>query len=144
MNSVIIVIQYLFIGMFGLIGLLILLALVFGKRVVRQWDYEAEFRDADGREYAEFDIELSQIQKEEPSPTIKAKLRMRHDSLTPHQNVQLFLDDRRILEGMVEKAGRIYIRKRFGAGDLGDVRTGQQCRIVVGGDEIASEPLRPD
>ena len=79
------VIKYLVFGFFGLVGLLIVAALVFGKRIKKQWEFEAEFRDASGREFGEFDIEMSRIEKEEPDYTLKASFHMRHESLQLHQ-----------------------------------------------------------
>ncbi len=81
--------------------LLIVFALVFGKRVKKKWEYEAEFRDEAGREFGEFDIELSQIQKQEPGYTLKAEFHMRHELLGHLQTVQVFLDDLLMLEGEV-------------------------------------------
>jgi len=87
--------------------LLIVFALVFGKRVKKKWEYEAEFRDEAGREFGEFDIELSQIQKQEPGYTLKAEFHMRHELPGHLQTVQVFLDDLLMLEGEVTHAGRV-------------------------------------
>ena len=75
------IVKYAFFGFFGLILLLIVVVVLFGKRIRKQWEYEADFRDADGREFGEFEIELSRIEKEEPDFTLKAKFRMRHPAL---------------------------------------------------------------
>jgi len=61
MDFIFSILKIIFFGFFGLIGLLFLLALIFGKRIVKQWEYEAEFRDGGGREFGEFDIELSRV-----------------------------------------------------------------------------------
>jgi hypothetical protein len=135
---------YGIIGLMVLLGLLIVAAILFGKRVHKKWEYEAEFRGADSREFGEFDIELSQIEKEEPQHTVKAKLRLRHPSLTEHQTVQVLLDKRLVLEGMVETPGRIFLKRTLGEGDVGAVHAGQMCHIRCGGTELAAEPLRPD
>ncbi len=144
MEAIFSLIKYAFLGLLGLLGLLVVAALLFGKRVRKQWEYEAEFRDENGREYGEFDIELSQIDKEEPQPTVKAKLQMRHPSLTEHQMVQVRLDKRVVLEGMVETPGRVFISRTFGESDFDTVATGQICQVMVGGTELAAEPLQPD
>lgn len=138
------ILSLLLYGFFGLLFLLIAVTLIFGKRVKKQWEYEAEFRDEGGVEFGEFEIELSQIQKEEPSPTVKAELKLRHESLIQHRTVQALIDDRLILEGMVTTPGRIRIRKRMGEADAGSVSSGQICRIRIGGSEQFEEPLRRD
>lgn len=48
---------------FDLIAVLFIFALIFGKRKVKKWEFEAEFRDSSGREFGGFDIELSHIAK---------------------------------------------------------------------------------
>lgn len=135
---------YGIIGIMVLLGLLTGAALLFGKRVSKQWEFEAEFHDDRNREIGEFDIELSQIDKEEPQPTVKAKFRLRHPALTQHQTVQVMLDQRLVLEGMVETPGRIFIRKQLGEADVGHIEAGQLCRIRCGSTELFAEPLRPD
>ena len=144
MESIATFIAYGIFGLFALLLLLIVAALVFGKRVTRQWEYEAEFRDDKGREFGEFEIELSQIEKEEPHPTVKAELKMRHESLTEHKTVQVYIDDRLVLEGMVRTPGRISIDRKLGEADVGPISSGQICRIRVGGSEQFAEPLRRD
>ena len=127
--------KYLVFGFFGLIGLLFLLALVFGKRVIKQWEYEAEFHDDNGHEFAEFDIELSRIAKEETEDTFKAEFRLRHPSLEAGQRVQVFLDDTLVLEGNSEMAGRIRLGAEHIRTPLESASAGQLCRVLWGGRE---------
>ena len=137
--------KYAVIGFVGLIGLLFLLAIVFGKRVVKEWDYEAEFRNADGREFGEFDIESSRIEKEEPTFSLKAKFKMRHSALALHQAVQIYIDDLLILEGRVENEGRVFLTQKEHLKNSADaVRAGQMCRVVLGGTTLCEEPLVED
>lgn len=144
MDTVFTVFKYLVFGFFGLIGLLFLLALIFGKRIIKQWEYEAEFRDESGKEFGEFDIELSRIAKEESEDSFKAKFRMRHESLEVGQRVQVFLDDALVLEGNVEKAGRIWLTEEQIVTSLSSAQQGQTCRVVWGGVERFSEQIVPD
>jgi len=141
MESIVTLVAY---GIFGLLALIIGLILIFGQRVIKQWEYEAEFRDEQGREFGEFEIELSQVQKEEPNPTVKARLELRHASLTEHKTVQAYIGDRLVLEGMVTTPGRISIRRQMGEGDAGRIADGHVCRITIGGSEQFEEPLRRD
>ncbi|MDX1516769.1 MAG: hypothetical protein R3288_08015, partial [Woeseiaceae bacterium] len=112
METLFAVIEYFVIGFFALIGLLILAALLFGKRVRKQWEYEAEFRDANGREFGEFEIESSRIEKQEPDYTLKARFHLRHASLQPGQRIEIRLDDTPVLEGRVDTPGRIRMSKQ--------------------------------
>ena len=144
MDSVFTVIKYIVLGFFGLIGALFVLALLFGKRIVKQWEYEAEFRDDSGKEFGEFDIELSRVAKEESEDTFKAKFRMRHDELGLGQRVEVYLDDVLVLAGNVEKEGRVWLRDEQVVTRLTEAREGQVCRVVWGGKERFSEAIVPD
>ena len=144
MEALFAVVKFLFLGFFGLIAVLVLLALVFGKRIRKQWEYEAEFHDADGREFGEFDIESSRVAKEEPDYTLKAKLRMRHTALALHASVQVFVEETLILEGRVETEGRVMLDSSHLKVSTASVNTGQGCRVLVGGAEIARAEMRPD
>lgn len=131
-------------GVFTLLLVLVVIALLFGKRVRKEWEFEAEFRDARGREFGEFEIESSRIEKVEPDYTVKAKLELRDTALTPGESVTVFIDDRPVLEGRVTTGGYI----RLGEDGLPprdySVRAGQRCIIAIGGREAYAEILRPD
>lgn len=144
MDTVFTVMKNIVLGFFGLIGILFVLALLFGKRVVKQWEYEAEFRDASGKEFGEFDIELSRIAKEETEDTFKATFRMRHQSLGLGQRVEVFLDESLVLAGNVEKEGGIRLNEKHIVTKLGEASAGQICRVVWGGVEQFSEAIVPD
>lgn len=135
MDFIFTIIKYVFFGFFGIIGVLFLLALVFGKRVVKQWEYEAEFRDENGREFGEFDIELSHIPKEESVDSFKAEFKMRHASLEAGQRVQVFLDETLVSEGTVAKTGRVRLGNDDIVTPLDKASAGQVCRVVYGGVE---------
>lgn len=139
------VIKYMMFGFVGFIAALVLLAVLFGKRVVRKWEYEAEFRDASGREFGELDIEMSRIEKDEPDFSLKAKFSMRHPALSRHQTIQVFVDDLLLLQGMVAAAGRIRLNHREHLQNaVADVSAGQRCRVVAGGQTLFEELLVPD
>ncbi len=129
---------------FGFIALAIVLTLLFGKRKTKRWDYEAEFHDERGREFGEFDIEMSKIEKEEADYTFKATLSMRHDSLVAGARVKALIDDSLVLEGEVEKAGRILLGQSHIRTPLGDAQEGQMARILVNDVEIVSGKLVRD
>ena len=138
------ILKLLFFGFFGLILLLVVLALLFGKRIRKQWEFEADFRDASGREFGEFEIELSRIEKEEPDYTLKAKFRMRHAALTKHAVVQVYIENTLVLEQMVETEGRVFVLRAQLLNPVDQVSAGHVCRVLVGGTEIASAEFHPD
>lgn len=144
MDTLFSIVLCLLYGFFGFLLLLFILALLFGKRIRKQWEYEAEFRNAAGREFGEFDIEMSRIEKEEPDFTFKATFKLRHETLEAGQRVQVYLDDLLVMEGTVESAGRIYLKNEAVVNEAPEAQKGQVCRVVYGGMERFSEPLRPD
>lgn len=144
METLFSIVVYILFGFFGLILLLFILAMLFGKRIKKKWEFEAEFRDEGGREFGEFDIEMSRVEKEETNYSFKAKFKLRHESLEPGQRVQVYLDEMLVLEGQVEKAGRIWLRKDAVVNEAVDATAGQICRVVYGGLERFSEAIRPD
>lgn len=133
--------RYAIFGLFGFVGLLFVLALIFGKRIVKQWEFEAEFRDG---EFGEFDIELSHVAKKETADTFKAEFRFRHPTLDLGLRVQVFLDDILVLEGPVETAGRIYLTSEHIKTELNSASAGQLCRVVYGGQEQFSQSIVRD
>ena len=144
MELILSALKFLFVGFFGLIAALFLLALIFGKRIKKEWEFEAEFHDADGREFAEFDIEKSRIQKQEADYTVKPKLRLKHASLAPGRTVRAFVDDVLVLEGKVTSKGRVWFREDQVVNRPGNVAAGQVCRIEIEGGESFTAELRPD
>ena len=144
MEALIAIAKYLVFGFFGLLLLLFVLAVLFGKRVRKRWEFEAEFRDMNEREFGEFDIELSRIEKQEAEYSFKASLKIRHESLEKGQDVEVYLDDILVMRGKVKKAGRIFLRDKAIMNPVNDPREGQVCRVVWGGIEQFRAPLRPD
>ena len=137
--------KYLVFGFFGLILAIFVLAALFGKRKITQWEYEADFRDERGREFGEFDIELSRIEKDEPNFSLKAEFKMRHPSLRLHSTIQVFLEDTLVLEGMVREEGRIRLTEREHLqNNVTNAEVGQVCRIVSGGATLFEQALELD
>ena len=138
------IVLYILYGFFGLLLLLFVLALLFGKRIKKQWEFEAKFRDEKGREIGEFDIEMSRIEKDEPDFSFKAKFKLRHESLDTGQRVRVYLDKLLVMEGTVVTAGRIYLKQEAVVTEATEASAGQVCRVVYGGLERFAEPIRPD
>ena len=144
MEALFSIVLYLLFGFFGLLLLLFVLAVLFGKRIEKRWEYEAEFRTPGGREFGEFDIELSRIARDETEYSFKAEFRMQHESLAKGQMVEVYLDDTLVLKGNVSSAGRIYLRNKAVINEISDPEEGQVCRVVWGGIEQFRASLRPD
>ncbi len=144
MEAVFAIAKYMVLGFFGVLALLIVVTLLFGKRVRKRWEFEAEFRDTGGREFGEFELELSKVEKDEPEYSFKATFRMRHESLEEGALVHVYLDDLLVMQGNVEKAGRIYLRKSAIRNQVTNPEVGQVCRVVWGGIEQFRAPIRPD
>ena len=144
METAFAIFKFILAGFFGLVGLLVVIALLFGKRIVKQWDYEAEFRNKAGREFGEFEIELSHVARKETVDTFKAKFKMRHSSLEAGQNVQVFLDDNLVMEGNVETPGRVFLGEEHIVTALSSASSGQICRVAIDGFERFSQPIKPD
>ena len=144
MDTLFSIVVYILYGFFGLILLLFVLAMLFGKRIRKKWEFEAEFRDEKGREFGEFDIEMSRVEKEEPDFSFKAEFKLRHESLEVGQRIQVYLDDALVLEGAVSKAGRIHLGQEAVVTEATEASAGQLCRVVYGGLERFAEPIKPD
>ena len=128
----------------GFVAFLFVIALLFGKRKVKRWEFEAEFHDAAGREFGEFDIEMSKIEKEEPDYSFKATLSMRHASLVSGAEVRVLLEDTLVLEGQVEKPGRIRLGNAHIVNRLTRASEGQLAKVLVSNVEVATAELVPD
>lgn len=131
-------------GFFGLILVLVILALLFGKRVIKEWDFEAEFLNERGREIAEFEIESSRIEKEQPNFSTKAHFHCKHGALAAGDEVAVYLDEEKVMAGQVEQAGRI----RLNIGHLLDPsltpKAGQNCTVKRNGELLLEQVLRKD
>jgi hypothetical protein len=84
MDSLFSLLGYVGFGFLGLVLLLLVITLLFGRRVSKRWEFEAEFRDMSEREFGEFDIELTRVEKEDTEYSFKASFRMRHACGTSH------------------------------------------------------------
>lgn len=144
MDIVLAVLKYFAFGVLGLIGLLITWALIGGKRVITEWEYETEFRTKTGREFGEFEIESSRIDKEEPDFSFKAKFWMRHKALARLSKVKVFLDELLVLEGVVKTEGRIHLTKAQIQNEVGHPVAGQVCRVLCDDAELVAGPIVPD
>ncbi len=94
-------------GLIGFIILLFVLAILFGKRIYKKWEFEANFYNDKNKEVGEFDIEMKKYAKEKGDYSLDANFRLKHTELMIGRVVQNFLEDVLVMEGVVEKKGRI-------------------------------------
>jgi len=144
METLFSIIHYGFVGFFGLIGALFVLVLLFGKRVETKWDFEADFLDERGREIGEFEAELRRIPKEENDFTLDARLRLRHPALEVGRSVQVELEGVLVMEGPVEKPGRVFLQNEHLCGEITDPKTGHVCSVQYQGSQLVKGELHPD
>ena len=136
--------SYVISAFFGFIFLLVLLTLIFGKRVEKMWEYEADFHDKNNREIGEFDIEMRKYANEKTGFQLDAKFKLRHPELQQGQIVKVYLNDELVMEGVVEKEGRIYLGNKHLKSKIEDPVAGQICRVMCSATELFSVPIHRD
>ena len=144
METILDIIQQGHLLLIGLAISLFTLAMVFRKKIERQWEYEAELRDKWGSEVGELDIQMSRVCGESVEFLPGATLVFRHESLTTDQIVQVYIEDELILEGRVSKDGRVHLADGDLMSDLESVSVGQVCTVKRGGEQLAEGPLVRD
>ena len=127
----------------GLVALIVI-ALIFGKRIKKKWEYEVEFRHEDFKEYGEFEVEMSKIEKEELHYTLKVEFYFRHDAVRQTLPVQVYIDDLLVLEGMPEKDGYVRMGNEHLQNTVDEPLLDKMCRVVIGDQEIVSQALKRD
>jgi len=141
LETVIDVTVYIVMGFFGLFFIIFILAIIFGKRVIKKWEFEANFYNDKRQEIGEFDIEMKKFAKEEGDFALKAVFNLKHADLNQGNVVQIYLEDVLVMEGVVEKEGRIYLQNEHLKSDINDPQEGQVCRVMCSSVELFSEKL---
>ena len=131
-------------GFFGFIFLLFILALIFGKKVEKKWELEADFINSLGKEIGEFEIELKRYPEEQTEFELCAELFLRHDSLRVGRTIEVLLADEPVMRGYVEKHGLIRLGKQNLSADIADPKAGQTCVVRCEGVELCRASLRAD
>jgi hypothetical protein len=121
------VIKYLFLGIFGLVALLIVLTILFGKKVTKHWEYEAKFMDS-GRERGEFDVKFYRLEGEDED-RLDIKCTLRDPRLKKAMSMEMFLDDKRVLKGIVEKDGKLFLGSDALVTEFTEPSAGQRCEL---------------
>lgn len=137
------IIKYAVYGFFGFIVFIFFMALLFGKRRITKWDYEADFYNDKRREIGEFEIKLNKYEKEEDF-SLKASFRLRHPALTEGSVVQIYLHDVLVMEGTVSEEGRINLTNEHLKSTVDNPEAGQICRVLCSSIELFAEPIHRD
>ncbi len=138
------VVQYFFIGVFGLVVLLVIYGYATGNRIEKEWEYEADFRNDKNREFGEFEIERSRNVKTEPEFSFKSKFKMRHESLTQFSKIQIYLEEILVLEGVVSSPGHAFLGMDAIQNEVDSPQAGQICRVLCDGKELVSQAIHLD
>lgn len=131
-------------GFIGFIVLVFVLAILFGKRVDKKWEFEANFYNDKHKEIGEFDIEMKKYAKEEGDYSLDANFRLKHSVLRIGRVVQIFLEDELVMEGVVEKEGRITLNNNNLKSEINDPHEGQICRVMCSSVELFAEKIIKD
>lgn len=131
-------------GFFGFIFLLFILALIFGKKVEKKWELEADFLNSAGKEIGEFEIELKRYPKEQTEFELNAKLFLRHDSLKTGRTIEVLLEGQLVMRGTVQKPGVIRLGNDDLMADITDPKAGLTCIVLCESVELCRAPLRHD
>ena len=136
------IIKYVAIGFFGLIGLLVVITIVFGKRVHKKWDYEAKFM-AGRREVGEFDIESYRLEDEEDY-RLEVECELKDSRLQAGNDIEVYLDGQKVMAGKVAQPGRLRLGKQDLLVALDNPAAGQVCELKCEGETLYSCILQAD
>lgn len=131
-NIFILVMQGLGYLVAGLV-VLIFLIIIFGKNQENRYDLEAEFKDENDREFADFDIKLWRYVKQAGDYQLKANFSWKEPRLSIGDKVSVYLNDVLVLEGSVEKASSISLNNKHLQNTPNNPKQGDECRVLLNG-----------
>ena len=139
------IIQYFFLGLFGLVGLVIVLTIAFGDKIENHWRFKALFHDDANNEIGRFRITLFGYVKKDKPDQLKIKLRLKHPQLMPGALVKVYIEDTLFYENQITKQGKVSFGKIMDANDFKGVlkqpELGQLCKIKSSGFVLATAEL---
>jgi len=139
---------YLIAGVIGvpiaLALLFVVIAILFGKKVEKQYDLEAEFHDGNGKEFADFDLKSWRYEKEGGDFQLTAKFKWRDSRLALGSNVEVLLESQLILQGDVQNPGKIRLSNQHIVNQPESPQVGQQCQIRLNGEVVLEKALAQD
>ena len=135
---------YIVVGFFGLIALFVVFAVLFGKKVEKNYDLEVEFHDEKGREFAEFDLKEWRYEKEGGEFKLSISFKWRDIHLAIGNHVEVLLESQVVLAGVVEEDGKIRLNSKHLVNKPQDPKVGQQCQIKLDGEVVLEKGLVKD
>ena len=139
------IIKYFFLGVFGLVAIIIILTIIFGDQVENRWRFKALFHDEDDNEIGRFRITLFGYVKKDKQDQLKIKLKLQHPQLIPGAMVKVYIEDSLFFESSVTKKGKVSFGKNLDKSDFKDdlqqPELGQLCKVKCSGFVIASAKL---
>lgn len=144
LDSIGTILKYAVLGFVALIGLLVVLAILFGKRIDKEWEYEAKFYNPKGKEIGELDMDSWRYAEKKGDYNRTVNFKLRHPELRLGRSVQVYLDNKLIQEGMVQQEGRIALNSKHLKQAVNEPTAGQLCSVKCGGNEILRSELYVD
>jgi len=139
------ILKYFFIGLFGLVGLLIVVTVIFGDKIENIWRFKAMFYDDNNNEIGRFRVTLFSYVKKDKPEQLKIKLRLKHPQLTPGALVKVYIEDTLFYESQIGKKGKVSLGKVMDKnnfkGILEQPELGQLCKIKSSGFVLATAEL---
>lgn len=128
-----------------LMVIFIVIAVLFGKKVEKQYDLEAEFNDEDDKEFADFDLSSWRYEKEGGEFQFEASFKWRDSRLALGSQVEVCLENQVVLQGTAEESGKINLHsKQHLANEPKSPQAGQTCQIKLNGEVVLEQPLHED
>ncbi|MCK4743067.1 MAG: hypothetical protein KAT25_04545 [Sulfuriflexus sp.] len=139
------IIKYFFLGVFGLVAIVIIITIIFGDQVENRWRFKALFYDANNNQIGRFRITLFGYTKKDKPDELKIKFRLKHPQLIPGAMVKVYIEDSLYYENAVTKKGKVSFGKTMDKsefkGVLQEPELGQLCKVKCSGFIVASAEL---
>jgi len=139
------VIGYFFLGLFGLVVIIIVVMIVFGDQIENRWRFKALFYDENNNQIGRFRITLFGFVKKNKPDQLKIKLRLEHPQLIEGAMVKVYIEDTLYYEYPVNKKGKVSFGKVMDKsefkGVLKEPELGQLCKVKCSGFIVASAEL---
>ncbi len=139
MEIIVSIVKYFFLGIFGLF----VFAILFGRRIEKLWDLEAEFI-VNEKECGELDLRKIRTAKTNDDYEYQVKFRLRDSRLTLGSEVEVFVGGELILSGCVEEDGFIALSNEHAKNVPESPTAGDTCRVLCSGQELFSQYLVND
>jgi len=139
------IIKYLFLGLFGIVALVIVVTIIFGDKIENRWRFKALFSDDKNQQIGRFRVTLFGYVKKHKPDQLKIKLRLKHPQLIPGALVKIYIDDTLFYENSISKQGKVSFGKVMDKSDFKGIlkqpELGQLCKIKSAGFVLATAEL---